>query len=133
SMFMILDGFENRRAPNLYADKVMAALRKKYEQEVPEAQVNVFGAPAVSGLGRAGGFRIMIEDRGDVGAKTLQEQTDALITAANRRPEMVGLFTVFKTNSPQVVFEEDPAACMAHWVEVGELPATLQSSMCSPY
>ncbi|HJZ60254.1 MAG TPA: efflux RND transporter permease subunit [Gemmataceae bacterium] len=133
SMFIILDGFENRRAPNLYADKVMAALRKKYEQEVPEAQVNVFGAPAVSGLGRAGGFRIMIEDRGDVGAKTLQEQTDALITAANRRPEMVGLFTVFKTNSPQVFLEEDPAACMAHGVEVGELRATLQSSMGSRY
>ena len=62
----------------------------------------MFGAPAVSGLGRAGGFRIMIEDRGDVGTKTLQEQTDAFIAAANKRPETVGLFTVFKTDSPRV-------------------------------
>jgi multidrug efflux pump len=133
SMFIILDGFDKRRHPDLYADRIMAGLRKRYEQEVPEAQVNVFGAPAVSGLGRAGGFRIMIEDRGDVGPKTLQQQTDGFIAAANRRPEVVGLFTVYKTDSPRVFLEEDPAACMSHGVDPNEVHAHLQATMGSRY
>ena len=133
SMFIILDGFDNRRHPDLHADKVMAGLRRRYERELPEAQVNVFGAPAVSGLGRAGGFRIMIEDRGDVGTKTLQEQTDGFIAAANRRPETVGLFTVFKNDSPRVYVDVDRAACSAHGVDLGEVYANLQATMGSRY
>ena len=37
-----------------YADNIMAELRKRTGQQVYGAQVNIFGAPAVSGLGRAG-------------------------------------------------------------------------------
>ena len=33
------------------------------------------------GVGRAGGFKIMIEDRGDLGMTALQEQTDRLAAA----------------------------------------------------
>ncbi len=133
SMFIILDGFENRRHPDLYADRIIAGLRAEYGRKVPEAQVNVFGAPAVSGLGRAGGFRVMIEDRGDVGPEMLQKETDAFITAMNRRPEVAGLFTVFKTNSPQVFLNIDPAACATHQVEITEVYAVLQASMGSRY
>src|SRR5207253_4583801 len=79
SMFVILDGFENRRDPKLTADAIAAGLRSKFASVAPEAQVNVFGAPAVPRLGRAGGFRIMIEDRGDVGPDVLQGQTENLI------------------------------------------------------
>src|SRR5207237_6883798 len=61
SMFIILDGFDQRRAPELYADQVRSRLMARFKQVVPEADVNIFGAPAVSGLGRAGGFRIMVE------------------------------------------------------------------------
>ncbi len=70
--------------------------------------MNVFGAPAVSGLGRAGGFRIMIEDRGDVGPDVLQGQTENFIDKANQQKQLVGLFTVFKTNSPQIVPRRGP-------------------------
>ena len=113
SMFVILDGFENRRSRKLNADAIAAELRKRFNAACPEAQVQVFGAPAVSGLGRAGGFRIMIEDRGDVGPEVLQEQTQNLIDQANEQPQLVGLFTVFKTNSPQIYLDVDRAACVA--------------------
>ena len=48
----------------------------RVEAEIPEAQVAVFGPPPVRGVGRAGGFTIMIEDRGDVGPQALQQETD---------------------------------------------------------
>src|SRR5207244_9179170 len=119
SMFIILDGFENRRDKKLTADAIAAALRTRFNNLCPEAQVQVFGAPAVSGLGRAGGFRIMIEDRGDVGPATLQGQTEAFIEKANQQKQVVGLFTVFKTNSPQLVLSIDNNACLERHVDVG--------------
>ena len=133
SMFIILDGFENRRTKQLGADAVAAELRKRFAVGCPEAQVQVFGAPAVSGLGRAGGFRIMIEDRGDVGAATLQGQTEAFIEKANAQKQLVGLFTVFKTNSPQLVVNVDTNACLERQVDVGDVYATLQGTMGSRY
>jgi multidrug efflux pump len=133
SMFVILDGFENRRSPRLSADAVSAKLRAAFEAGCPEAQINVFGAPAVPRLGRAGGFRIMVEDRGDVGPNVLQEQTQKLIELANRQPQLVGLFTVFKTNSPQVYLDVDREACVARGLDLADVYATLQATMGSRY
>ena len=133
SMFIILDPFDQRRTKELYADQVAAELRKRFAAEVPEAQVNVFGAPAVSGLGRAGGFRVMIEDLTDVGPLTLQRETDNFIRKANEYPQVVGLFTVYKARAPQVYLEIDRAACQTRGVELADVYGTLQSTMGSRY
>ena len=55
TLYVILDDFPNRRAPGLTADAVAARLQRELSDEVPGAHLTVFGAPAVSGLGRAGG------------------------------------------------------------------------------
>ena len=133
SMFVILDEFSNRRSKMLTADAIAGDLRKLFNNTAPEAQVNVFGAPAVPRLGRAGGFRIMIEDRGDVGPDVLQGQTQNLIEKANQQPQLSGLFTVFKTNSPQIYLEVDRGACVARGVEISDVSATLQATMGSRY
>ena len=133
SMFIILDDFSERKTPELYSDKIMAQLNKRLAAELPEAQVAVFGPPAVSGLGRAGGFRVMIEDRAGVGPKMLEGQTASLITEANRQLGLKGLFTVYKTNSPQIFLEVDRTSCFRHGVELQEVFKVLQSTMGSLY
>ncbi len=133
SMFIILKGFDERRSKKLNSNAVVAELRKQFARQCPEALVQVFGASAVPGLGRAGGFRIMIEDRGDVGPDALQGQTEAFIEKANQQKQVSGLFTVFKTNSPQLVLRVNPDACMARQVYVGDVYAALQGSMGSRY
>ena len=48
--------------------------------------VAVFGPPPVRGLGSAGGFKFMVEDRGDAAACTkLQKQTDNLVAARRNK------------------------------------------------
>ncbi|HMP01110.1 MAG TPA: multidrug efflux RND transporter permease subunit [Gemmatales bacterium] len=134
SMFIILHSFDDRRGkPELHADAVMARLRQRVAAEVPEAQVNVFGAPAVSGLGRAGGFRLMVQDRADLGARTLEQQTWAFIEKANQLPGLVGLFSVYKSGSPQVFLDVDRTACLTHGVELAEVFGTLQATLGARY
>jgi len=57
-------------------------LRERYDREVPEAMLTVLGPPPVRGIGRAGGFKLMVEDRGDLGSRTLQGQTENLVDQA---------------------------------------------------
>ncbi len=133
SMFIILDGFDVRRDTKLTADAVATELRKKFAAATPEAMVNIFGAPAVPRLGRAGGFRIMIEDRGDIGPKVLQGQTENLIDKANQQQQLVGLFTAFKTNSPEIFLDVDRSACVARGLDLNDVYATLQASMGAQY
>ncbi len=133
SMFVILDAFENRRDSRLKADAIAGGLRARFAARCPEAEINVFGAPAVPRLGRAGGFRIMIEDRGDVGHRVLEGQTRELIRQANEQPQLVGLFTVFKTDSPQLYLAVDRGACVARGLELSDVYATLQATMGSRY
>ena len=59
-------------------------LRAACYREVQEASVAVFGAPAVDGLGNAGGFKVMVRDVGDLGLDPLQEAADDLAATRQR-------------------------------------------------
>jgi multidrug efflux pump len=81
--FVTLDEFKQRRNPALHAFAVADRVRDMLEEAVPEAKVGLFTPPPVSGLGSASGFKIIIEDRGDLGLPELQRQVDRIIAAGN--------------------------------------------------
>ena len=133
SMFIILKNFSERRAPALKSDAIIAALKKRYAAEVPEAIVQIAPPPAVSGLGRAGGFKLMVEDRGDNGLVVLQTQTDNLVKQGNKEPGLTGLFTVYKADSPQLFVNVNRDACLSQGVNLDDVFATLQAYLGSRY
>ncbi|HMB06046.1 MAG TPA: efflux RND transporter permease subunit, partial [Isosphaeraceae bacterium] len=142
SMFIILDDFAKRRAPELYGDAIASNLRKVFSQ-VTDAQVAIFPPPPVRGVGRAGGFKIMIEDRSDAGPSTLQGQTDNLVEVGNKAtlldkgdqetPALVGLSSVFRANVPQLFADVDRTECMSKDVALRDLFETLQVYLGSLY
>src|SRR5262249_38745762 len=106
SIFIVLDPFEKRR--NLPDTAIMASLRKQWAKEVRDAQVTVYGAAPVPGLGVAGGFKAMIEDRGDLGLPVLQRQTDDLVQKLQKQvPGLVGVTTQFRSKVPQLLMNID--------------------------
>lgn len=133
SMFIILHEFHERHGADQTADAIMTKIKAETAKAVPEALINVFPPPAVSGLGRAGGFKIMIEDRGDLGLNYLQEVTDKLVAKGNQEPGLTGLFTVYKASSPQLFVDVNRDACITQGVPLNEVFATLQSFLGSRY
>ena len=133
SMFIILDTFDKRRTPETSSTAIMEKLLKEFAKKIPEATVTIAPPPAVSGVGRAGGMKLMIEDRGDAGLKALQNQTDNLITAGNKRPQLKGLFTGFNVNAPQLYFDVDRNAFLSQGGGLGEVVGTLQGYLGSRY
>ncbi|HSA29092.1 MAG TPA: efflux RND transporter permease subunit, partial [Phycisphaerae bacterium] len=133
SLFIVLDDFENRPGRELYSEVIAMKLRRTYFVEVQDAVVGVFGAPPVDGLGTAGGFKIMLQDRGSNGLAALQEQTDNLVARANQQPGLAGVTSMFRANTPQLYVDVDRVKCKTLGVPLNHVFNTLQANLGGLY
>jgi multidrug efflux pump len=133
SEIVILEDFDQRRDPARHGTAIAAALRRRFAREVPHAVISVYGPPPVRGIGRAGGFKLMIEDRGDAGPRPLQEQTEHLTEEASQRPGVVGLASVFRANVPQLYLDVSRSAALQRHVALKDVFDTLQVFLGSLY
>jgi multidrug efflux pump len=133
SLFLILKDFDQRRGPALSADAILAQLRIRYYLEIDDALVGVFGAPPVDGLGNAGGFKLMLEDRGNVGSEMLQVEADRLVELGNKRPELTGMFSMFRANTPQLYVQVDREKCKSLGLSLSEVFNALQIYLGGAY
>ena len=58
---------------------IAAELQSKLQDEIRDGLVNVFDAPPVDGLGTAGGFKIVVQDRGDLGSNEIEAVADRIV------------------------------------------------------
>jgi multidrug efflux pump len=102
SLFVNLKDYHLRRSVELSSETVANDLRAAFGHQVKEANVQVFPPPPIRGVGRAGGFMIMIEDRGDLGPQLLQQETERLVALGNETPGLMTLSSPFRANVPQL-------------------------------
>ena len=102
SLFVNLKEYRLRRTAELRSERVANDLRAAFGQQIKEANVQVFPPPPIRGVGRAGGFMIMIEDRGDLGPQVLQQETERLVALGNETPGLMTLSSPFRANVPQL-------------------------------
>jgi multidrug efflux pump len=126
TVYIVLAEFHDRHGSEMGADEIAAKLRAACYREVQEAQVAVFGAPAVDGLGSAGGFKVMVRDLGTLGLDGLQEAADGLAAKGNEQPGLVGLFSAFRSRTPQMYVDIDRERCKSMGVPLNEVFLTLQ-------
>ena len=134
SMFIVLDPFDERRGkPGLSADAIMNKLRPEFARRVQDARVVVYNSSPVPGLGVAGGFKIVVEDRSDIGLETLQNQTDDLIRKLQQEPALVSATTQFRSRSPQLFLDIDRTKVEALGVTFNDVNQTLSMYLGSLY
>ena len=133
SMFIILKPFHERRDPSLSGEAITARLRARFQSEIPEARVLVFGAPAVRGLGNAGGFKLMVEATGDVDFVALQSRADNLVVKGDEQPGLVGLFDGFRARTPQLYADIDRTKVRTMGVALTDVFDALQAYLGSYY
>jgi multidrug efflux pump len=133
NIFIILKPFDQRRDSSLTGEAIASSLRAQLQREVPEARVLVFGAPAVRGLGNAGGFKFMVEATGDVDFDVLQARADTLAIQGNRQPGLVGLFNGFRARTPQLYVQIDRTKVRTMGVPLTDVFDALQAYLGSYY
>ena len=130
--FVILKPFEERQAPGMDADSVVAALNERYAG-IQEAYVAIFPAPPVQGIGTVGGFKLYVEDRASLGFETLFSQLQNGLAAGRQAPELAGLFSSFQVNVPQIRADVDRERAKTYGVPLGSVYETLQVYLGSLY
>jgi multidrug efflux pump len=133
SMYVLLKDFSDRRGSDLTASAIAAKLRQQCAQEVRNAVVSAFNAPPIDGLGTTGGFKMIVEDRGNLGTAELQRVSDQIVVRGNATDGLEGLFNGSRANTPWLYLEIDRTKCLALGVSVGDVFNELQYNLGSYY
>lgn len=131
-VFVTLKPFDERKDPSMSAGAIAGALNGQYAN-IQEAYMAIFPPPPVQGLGTIGGFRLQIEDRGNLGYDELYKETMNIINKSHNVPELAGLFTSYTVNVPQVDATIDREKAKTHGVAVSDIFDTLQIYLGSLY
>jgi multidrug efflux pump subunit AcrB len=132
ALYLMLDDFEDRSDRSLSAEAIAERLQDDLQRKVPQAVINIFGAPPVEGLGTAGGFKIIIQDTGDNGLFALQEAAEHAVAVGEKDPKLQGMFTSFRADTPWLELIIDRAQAKDRGVSIDDVRSTLESTI-GPY
>ncbi|MHC5542723.1 efflux RND transporter permease subunit, partial [Singulisphaera rosea] len=132
SLYVMLAPFEERRRPDLSADAIVSSLQARLRADVPDAVVAVFGAPPVEGLGTAGGFKIVIEDRSAGNLVDLQDAADRVVELTAADPALNRVSTSFRADVPWLELVVDRLEAKDRGVSIDDLRTTIEASL-GPY
>jgi multidrug efflux pump subunit AcrB len=133
AVYVMLDDFHRRTAPGLSGPAIAARLQSVLQEQIDDGQVQVFGAPPVEGLGTAGGFKIVVEDRGDSGLPALQAAAEDALARGRKTEGLQDLFTSFRANTPWLFLDIDRTAVKTRGVSMADVFNTLQVNLGSLY
>ncbi|HEY0628698.1 MAG TPA: efflux RND transporter permease subunit, partial [Sphingomicrobium sp.] len=124
AMFAGFDGASGTQAPNTGAAYVTF---KSFEEragtdrtelniendmraavaDIDEAVVLIIPPPVVQGIGNGGGYRLIVQDRGDNGYMALDQAAGQLIAEARQEKGLANIYTLFNTATPRIWAEID--------------------------
>ena len=126
AIFLVLDDFKKRAAdPRQAAAAIQGALFGKLAS-IEDAFIVVVQPPSVQGIGNAGGFRMMVEDRSGAGPAALQGAIYAMMGAAAKTPGLQQVFSLYETATPQVYLDIDRTKAQLLGINMPDVFNTLQ-------
>lgn len=124
-IFPTLDSFEKRKQMGISYEQILGNLQGALSQ-IKEAFIIVIPPPPVRGIGNAGGYKMMVQDRDGRGLSVLENATWALIGAANQQPSTSNNFTFFENGTPQLYLDIDRVKAQKLNVPIGNLFEALE-------
>ncbi|MCB1548960.1 MAG: efflux RND transporter permease subunit, partial [Hyphomicrobiaceae bacterium] len=132
AIFAVMAPHAERATKGQTQEALAAELRKRLGV-IQEARIIVIIPPPVRGVGSSGGFSMRLQDRAGLGTDRLAAAAFDLIAAANRTPGIIGTFTTFSTNTPQVYIDVDRVRAQMLKVPLSSIFETLRIYMGSAY
>lgn len=96
---------------------------------IPGAIGFSFPPPAIPGVGASGGVTFILEDREGGGTETLARNLQIFIAAAQKRPELAGVFSTALLSVPQVYADVDRDQVLSQGVSLRDVYSTMQCFM----
>jgi multidrug efflux pump len=130
--FGTLKPFEERTTPELSGFAIAGALQQQFFG-IDEAFVAVFPPPPVSGMGSIGGFKLQVEDRGDLGYEALDNVMKAITAQAYQNPALTGIFSSYTIDTPQLYADVDRTKAQQLGISVSDVFDAMQVYLGSIY
>jgi HAE1 family hydrophobic/amphiphilic exporter-1 len=124
--FVTLKPWDERKGKDHQASSIRARINRAL-QNLPEAQSVAFPPPAIPGVGTAGGFTFILEDRVGKDLNFLSDNLGVFMKEAAKRPELSGLTTTYLPSVPQIFIAVDRDKVLKQGVDIGEVYKTLQT------
>lgn len=131
-IFVPLKSIDERPGPAHSAAAVVARLAPKLFQ-VPGGIIAMFEPPAVQGIGSVGGFEFELQDLGRNTLQDIDTVAHKMIGASRQRKDLVGLFTSYTANDPQLLVTIDREKTKSLGVPISEVTNALGVYMGSEY
>jgi len=128
TFFVNFKPWDERKTREEQFQTLKAHLNQKLSR-VPSAVVFGFSPPAIPGVGTAGGFTFMLEDRSGGDIQFLAKNLNTFLEAARKRPEIASLSTTFLPSVPQQFVDVDRDKVLKQGVNLSDVYRTIQAFM----
>ncbi|TAH34222.1 MAG: efflux RND transporter permease subunit [Alphaproteobacteria bacterium] len=128
-VFVPLKNFEDRKQS---AGEIAGSLNMQFGA-IKDAFVMVLPPPPILGLGTAGGFKLQIEDRADLGDEELFRVAQEVQGKAWQNPVLSGVFSGYQINVPQLHIDLDRTKAKQLGIPITSVFETLQVYLGSLY
>jgi HAE1 family hydrophobic/amphiphilic exporter-1 len=126
--FVTLKDWGERKTPEEQYPAIKAHLNRELSK-LPDGIAFAFSPPAIPGIGAAGGFTFILEDRAGKDIAFLSDNVQKFMTEARKRPELAGLSTTFLPRVPQVWCDVDRDKVLKQGVALNDVYRSLQTFM----
>jgi HAE1 family hydrophobic/amphiphilic exporter-1 len=126
--FVTLDDWDARKSRAEQFQEIKTRLNQKLSQ-MPEAIAFDFSPPAIPGVGTAGGFTFVLEDRAGKEVEFLTQNLNTFMAAVRKRPEIGLLGTTYLPSVPQQFVTVDRDKVIKQGVAISDVYKTLQAFM----
>jgi HAE1 family hydrophobic/amphiphilic exporter-1/multidrug efflux pump len=130
--FITLKPWNERKDPAMQSPAMVQAVND-LNNTIKDALVIGAPPPPIEGLSSTGGFEGFVQSRQGSDYKALEAATAKLVAAAAKRPELLGVFSSFTAQVPQLRLDIDRDQAKLLGVDIDDLYATLQSTFGAYY
>jgi HAE1 family hydrophobic/amphiphilic exporter-1 len=126
--FVTLKEWKDRRERAAQYEVIRQHLNEELSK-ISEATAFSFAPPAIPGVGTAGGFTFVIEDRAGRDVEFLASNLNTFLAAARKRPEIGTLNTSLLPSVPQQFVVVDRDKALKQGVPISDVYRTIQAFM----
>ena len=128
TFFVNFKSWDERKDREEQFQTLKAHLNQKLSK-LPSAVAFGFSPPAIPGVGTAGGFTFMLEDRSGGDIQFLSKNLNTFLEAVRKRPEIASVSTTFLANVPQQFVDVDRDKVLKQGVNLNDVYRTIQAFM----
>ena len=128
TFFVTFKPWDERTTRGEQFQTLKANLNREFSK-LPQAVVFGFSPPAIPGVGTAGGFTFLLEDRSGSDIQFLSRNLSTFLDAARKRPEIGSINTTFLPSVPQKFIDVDRDKVLKQGVNLNDVYRTIQAFM----